>query len=62
MINTSVCPMCQQPVLANGYVSCNNIDCTEHGIKYLHYEFVELINDLAELELLEGDHINGQAN
>jgi len=53
MINTSVCPCCKKPVLANGYVSCNNSDCTEHGIKYMHHEFVELINDLAELELLE---------
>jgi len=60
MSDINNCPMCKKPVLANGFVSCQNKDCTEHDIKYLYHEFLELLSDLAALELLEEDHINAK--
>jgi len=60
MINTSVCPCCKNPVLANGYVSCQNSDCTEHGIKYLHHEFLEMVEGLNQIgPVIEESITNG---
>jgi len=54
MIDTNNCPMCKNPVLANGYVSCQ-----KHDIKFLHHEFLEHVKELNEMGLVVEDAING---
>ena len=58
MTNTNVCPCCKKPVLANGYVSCQNSDCTEHGIKFLHHEFLEHVKELNKMGLVAEESIS----
>ena len=59
MSDINNCQMCKKPVLANGYVSCQNSDCTEHDIKFLHHEFLEHVKELNEMGLVVEDSING---
>lgn len=55
MCNSKKCPVCRTPVLKNDFISCQNKKCQEFGLKYLPYEFNDMVNDLIELELLEKD-------
>jgi len=48
------CPCCRKPVTVKDEVYCNNNKCLEFNVRYLPYEFKELITDLTELQLLEG--------
>ena len=46
------CPMCQNPVVTGDDVYCQNKDCTEYNIKYMAYEFNELVSDLTQIGLV----------
>ena len=52
MSDINNCPMCKKPVFANGFVSCQNSDCTEHDIKYLYHQVGEHVKELNEFGLV----------